>query len=125
MEPVDIGRPSTWIRYRSTLCQDCSAGCCTLPVEASAEDLVRLGWATEDEVSGSLKKLGKRLEREGKVQYFRVGSGLFILTQRPNGDCQFLDEKRRCTVYEKRPGVCRKFPTENSPRISYCPYQKK
>src|SRR5687768_13181236 len=99
MEPVDVGRPSTWIRYRPGLCRDCRADCCTLPVEVTARDLVRLGLAGPDEITGSLKKLARRLEREGYVENFRATSGLFILRQRPNGDCRFLDANRRCTVY--------------------------
>jgi Fe-S-cluster containining protein len=90
-------------------------------VEVSVEDLVRMELATEDEAQGSLKKLGRRLEREGHVQYFRVASGLFLLTQRPNGDCRYLDANRHCTIYDRRPDVCRKFPTELGPRVGYCP----
>ena len=125
MDPVDINLPSTWVRYRSGLCRDCSGGCCTLPVEVDANDLVRLGLAGEDEIQGSLKKLAKRLERDGDIIYFRAASGLFTLAQLPNGDCRYLDGQRRCTVYDRRPEVCRKFPTELGPRLSFCPYKKK
>ena len=37
--------------------------------------------------------------------------------------CMFLDqEKRRCTVYEARPGVCRKYP--DAPRCGYYEFLK-
>lgn len=118
---VDKDRPSTWKFYRKGMCEGCHAGCCTMPVEVHIEDLVRLGVATEDEAHGSHKKLFKKLSKEGIVESFRQGTGLFILTQRDGGDCYFLHSKTRlCTVYEKRPDVCRRFP-EIGPRPGWCP----
>ncbi len=96
-----------------------------MPVEVSASDLVRLGLMFEDEAKGSLKKIAARLIKERVVQSFRAASGLFTLQQSPLGDCVFLDRERRCKVYETRPDVCRKFPTELGPRPSFCPYIKK
>lgn len=121
---VDIDRPSTWVRFTNPkLCEGCFAGCCTLPVEVAAADLVRLGVATEDEANGSLKKLYRRLHSEGVVRDFFATTGLFVLEQRHGRECVFLHpETRRCTVYEKRPEVCRKFPTIG-PRPGYCPKQ--
>ncbi len=124
MENVSIDHPSSWVSYRPSLCDGCWAGCCTLPLEITAQDLVRLGLATPDEVSGSLKKLARRLERENRISSFRARTGLFMLAQKNNGDCQFLGENRLCQVYERRPDVCRKFP-EIGPRPGYCPKQKK
>lgn len=122
---VKVDLPSTWIKYRAGMCEGCWSGCCTLPVEVSASDLVRLGVATEDETSGSLKKLAKRLEREGVIQRYRAETGIFVLQQRGGRDCIYLSEEtRRCTVYEKRPDVCRRFPAIG-PRPSYCPQQLK
>jgi Fe-S-cluster containining protein len=122
---IEIERPSTWIKYRSGLCQGCWAGCCTLPVETSAFDLIRLGLLTEDEAAGSLKKAAKRLIREGYVRSFSSRTQLFILEQRNGRDCIFLGAAdRRCTVYEKRPEVCRRFPTIG-PRPGYCPAKRK
>jgi Fe-S-cluster containining protein len=97
-----------------------------MPVEIHGEDLVRLGVATEDEIiSGSRKKLAKRLMKEGILQSYREATELFMLTQRPNGDCYYLHPiTRLCTVYEKRPETCRKFP-EIGPRPGYCPSNRK
>ena len=124
MDPVEIALPSTWAPFRPSLCDGCRAGCCTLPVEVNAADLVRLGLATEDEVTSSLKRVSKRLAREGVIVSFRARTGLFILTQKNNGDCVYLDEARRCTGYEKRPETCRNFP-QVGPRSGYCPTQRK
>lgn len=97
-----------------------------MPVEIKAKDLIRLGLTTEDEVQNSLKKLAKRLEQQGIIRSYRSGTEFFMLTQRSNDDCYFLDFKTRlCTVYEKRPDTCRGFPTENSPRMNFCPYKSK
>lgn len=107
------------------MCKGCWGGCCTLPLEVSAFDLMRLGVLTEDEAAVSLKKAAKKLMKEGIVQSFRSTTGLFIIQQRGGRDCIYLDEKSRlCTVYEKRPEVCRTFP-KIGPRPGYCPEGKK
>lgn len=106
------------------MCDGCWGGCCTLPLEASAYDLIRLGLTTEDEAAQSLKKLAKRLIKEGIVRAFQQNSGLFVIEQKYGRDCIFLGEDRLCTVYEKRPEVCRKFP-KIGPRPGHCPAFKK
>ena len=102
------------------MCDGCWAACCTLPVEVSAYDLMRLELITEDEAASSLKKVAKRLMKEGIVQSFHPPRQLFILEQRFGRDCIFLGEDRLCTVYEARPEVCRKFP-KIGPRPGHCP----
>lgn len=116
----DAQRPSTWVSYKRGLCEGCWAGCCTLPVETSAADLIRLGLTTEEEAALSLKKLAKRLQREGVIQAFSARSQIFVLEQRHGRDCIFLGRDRLCTVYEKRPEVCRQFP-KIGPRPGFCP----
>jgi len=121
MSRIDIDRPSTWKFYRKGLCEGCWGGCCTMPVEVKLSDLVRLGVVHEDETQGSINKLAKRLLKEGIVSSYRHGTELFMLTQKHGRDCYFLDSKTRlCTVYDKRPDVCRKFP-EIGPRPGFCP----
>ncbi len=116
-------QPWTWVKYKEGVCNTCIAACCTMPVEVQAEDFVRLGLATEDDLN-SKKKLFKKLKKEGVVQSYREGTDLFMITSKPNGDCFFLHpQTRKCTVYEKRPETCRKFPTEIGPKVSFCPYQ--
>lgn len=103
------------------MCQGCFSGCCTMPVEVKISDLIRLEVVTQDESEGSLKKVVKRLQKEGIISSYRHGTGLFMLTQRKGRDCIFLDEKLRiCTVYNQRPEVCRQFPSIG-PRPGYCP----
>jgi Fe-S-cluster containining protein len=121
---VEIDFPSTWVKFKPALCEGCFAGCCTLPVEVNAADLLRLGLVGEDEITGSLKKVARRLIKEGWVASFRARTGLFTLAE-VRGGCVFLDTQRRCTVYEKRPDVCRKFPLEVGPRVGFCPAQKR
>lgn len=122
---TDKDKPWTWLRYRDGLCDSCYGSCCTMPVEIKAEDLVRLGLATEDELSSSIKKVAKRLIKEGVLSSYRESTGNFMLTQKANEDCYYLDLKTRlCTVYEKRPGVCREFPSIG-PRPGFCPVRKK
>lgn len=92
-----------------------------MPVEIRLSDLIRLGVVSEDEASGSVKKMAKRLVREGIIVSYRQGTELFMLTQKANRDCLYLDSKTRlCTVYEKRPDTCREFPSIG-PRPGFCP----
>jgi len=87
-----------------------------------AEDLkAALELISEDEAASSLKKVAKRLIKEGVVRSFHPQVQLFVLEQRAGRDCLFLDEKTRlCSVYEKRPEVCRAFP-KIGPRPGHCP----
>ena len=118
---IDKDRPSTWVPYRESLCRGCRADCCAMLLEVTAEDLVRLGLCTEDEARLSPKKVFKKLRKEKVVANYREATGLFMLQSKANGDCQFLNSYTRlCTVYEKRPGVCRKFPSIG-PRPGHCP----
>lgn len=119
---VSIDRPSTWVKFtNASMCNGCFAGCCTLPVEVSAVDLMRLELITEDEAATSLKKVFRKLHKEGWVRSFHASTQLFILEQQNGRDCVFLNPKTRlCTVYEKRPHVCRSFP-KIGPKPGYCP----
>jgi Fe-S-cluster containining protein len=112
------------MKYRKGLCQGCWGGCCTLPVEVSAADLIRLELISEEEAAESLKKVARRLEKEGIIQAYSPQAQLFVLEQRNGRDCIFLGAKDRlCQVYEKRPEVCRQFP-KIGPRPGFCPASK-
>jgi len=115
-----IDRLELWRRYKTGDCKGCWSGCCTFPVEMSVHDLIRLGHATEDEAAASLNKLGRRLQSEGIIQSFRAATQIFILAQKPSRDCIYLGADRLCTVYEKRPEVCRQFP-RIGPKPGSCP----
>ncbi|MEY4631567.1 MAG: hypothetical protein RIQ81_1687 [Pseudomonadota bacterium] len=114
---------SRWKPYREGMCNGCLSYCCHLPVEASASDMVRLGFAEQDEYRDSPRKLFRKLSAQKIVSAFRQKTGLFTLAQKPDGSCIFLGADRRCTVYEKRPEVCRKFPSVG-PRPGFCPERK-
>lgn len=96
-----------------------------MPVEIKISDLIRLGITTEDEAQGSIKKLAKRLMKEKIIVSYRQGTEFFMLSQKANNDCLFLDTTTRlCTVYEKRPDTCRSFP-KIGPRPGFCPVNPK
>jgi Fe-S-cluster containining protein len=124
MSSVNFDLPSTWVKFRPSLCEGCSALCCSLPLEVDKEDLCRLGLISEDELQGSLKKVAKRLQSQKLIKIFRAGTGLFTMAQKMDGSCIFLNDKKQCTVYDKRPRVCRDFP-KIGPRAGYCPCIKK
>jgi Fe-S-cluster containining protein len=122
LDDARFARLSTWVPHKPSLCRGCYAACCRLPVEVSAADLVRLGVVTPDEVVGSLKKVARRLGAAGVIKQFRAATGIFTLAQTLAGDCINHDPKTRmCRVYERRPTVCRDFPTRLGPRPGFCP----
>ena len=117
----DKNKAFSWKKYKEGMCKGCSAVCCTMPVEVRAADLVRLGLASEDELQASPKKVFTRLSRQGILHSYRASTELFMLVQRSNSDCVFLNAQTRlCTVYDKRPDVCRSFPSIGL-RPGYCP----
>ncbi|MCK5783031.1 MAG: YkgJ family cysteine cluster protein [Desulfobacterales bacterium] len=120
---VDIENPRTWLRHKKIMCNSCHAGCCTLIVEVTATDLVRLELTDEWEIENTLKSLIKRLKKDRIIKRYNFKTEKFVMEQSSNGDCIFLDQERNCRVYEKRPTVCRNHPVIAGPRPGYCPYR--
>ena len=122
---VDIDRPSTWTKFKPSLCSGCHGNCCKLHVDAKVPDLVRMGLLSDDEALWSAKKIARKLESQKLIQGYRASTMKFTIAQRPNQDCIFLDESSRlCTIYDIRPDVCRNFP-EVGPRPGWCPSERK
>lgn len=124
--PVDVDDPNTWVKYRKGLCRTCTATCCSLPVEAKLSDLVRMELVDsfEAEVTPP-KRIAKRLIKSGAVRHFNLKEKKYTLAQRANNDCLYLDQTtRRCTIYDKRPDVCRNHP-RIGPRAGFCAYKQK
>ena len=122
---AEIDRLETWAKYTADMCHSCMSSCCTLPVEARLNDLIRIGVVDEFERSEPLKNIAKRLQKEGIVERFNQKSGIFTLQRMSNNDCLYLDRKSRmCTIYEIRPDTCRNHPRVG-PRPGYCAYVPK
>ena len=86
-------------------CKKCPGYCCSYPLIAlSKRDVERL--AKHFRLSFRKAKAKFTVERWGsKYSMRRKKDHIF------GGVCRFFDtEKRSCTVYEARPGVCRKYP---------------
>lgn len=94
-----------------------------MPVEVSVPDLIRLKLVTAEEASSELRNAVKRLAAAGIIRRPKTNALIYILRQKKNRDCLFLDAKRRCTVYERRPEICRQFP-KIGPRPGHCPYRE-
>jgi hypothetical protein len=99
-------------------CAKCPAYCCTYTeIEVTRRDIERLarhfeiGFAqAEERFTKQDAKKEKRMLRHRKDKLF-------------DSTCMLLDqEKRRCTVYDARPGVCRKYP--DSSRCGYYEFLK-
>lgn len=126
IEASNIEDLATWVRYRKGLCDDCNASCCTLPVEVSLTDLVRMGVISEFEAEHEApKRIAKMLTKQGIIQHFNFKTSIYTLTQMSNGDCLYLDAKsRRCTIYETRAKTCREHP-QVGPKPNHCAYNKR
>ncbi len=114
-----------WTKYKKGLCDDCWARCCHgWPVQASVPDMIRLGYLSEREAASDLPAVVRRLTKQKVIRSFSAKSLVFVLAQQKNGDCVFLNEKRRCSVYSNRPEICRAFPKMGA-RPNFCPYEAK
>ncbi len=122
---VDVNEISTWSKYKRKRCAKCRANCCTMPVEVRIADLIRMDAITAFEAGEPIKKLAKKLKKEGVIEHFHFKKQIFTLTRFANGDCLYLDPvRRRCGIYEKRPDTCRNHPVIG-PRSGFCPYEQK
>lgn len=124
MKKVEIAKPSSWVEFKPSMCRGCWAGCCTMPVQVTSEELYHMGFIDAHQVNGPLKRISQKLIKAGIIKSFNSRNRLFRLKQRENGDCVFLDTNRLCTIYENRPSICRGFPF-NSVRPGFCPSQRK
>ncbi len=98
-------------------CLKCPGYCCSYPVIAvTKSDIERLG---------AHFKVPSDTARE---RYTREAHGRKHVLKRKDDEhfgriCRFFDtEKRRCSVYEARPEVCRAFPKQN--RCGYYDFLK-
>ena len=91
------------VRYS---CAKCPAYCCNYPdIEVTPRDIERLGNRFELSYREAEERFTKSDPKE-KVRLLRHKKDTVFATV-----CMFLDQdKRRCTVYESRPGVCRSYP---------------
>ncbi|MFM8313596.1 MAG: YkgJ family cysteine cluster protein [Deltaproteobacteria bacterium] len=103
----------------------CRASCChDMPLEVSVTDLVRLGLVNPSEGIQDLGQVAKKLKQQKVIQKYLPKKMVFVIAQKANKDCIFLDADRRCTVYSNRPEICRQFP-KIGPKPGYCPYLPK
>lgn len=95
-------------------CEKCPAWCCTYDeIEVTRRDIERLARHFGLEYEPALERFTKLKGGNGAVRILRHRKDKFF-----ESACVFLDQdKRRCTVYESRPGVCRKYP--DSTRCGY------
>ncbi len=120
---ADISRLETWVKYRAPLCASCVASCCTLPVEVTVTDLIRMQLIDTFEALEPLKAIAKKLKKAGVIDHFSGRHALFTLARLANNDCIYLDtETRRCTIYVNRPTTCRNHP-QIGPRPGFCAYK--
>jgi Fe-S-cluster containining protein len=111
IKPITVPRP----KYD---CLKCPGYCCSYAeIEITQRDIARLA-----------RHFGIDFDRavERFTKYDKT-KGIYMLRHRKDhifdSMCAFFDQdKRRCTVYEARPGVCRKYP--DAPRCGYYEFLK-
>jgi len=98
-------------------CEKCPAYCCTYTeIEVTQRDVERLARHFDLGVRAAEEKFTK-VDAKGTRMLRHKKDSIFDST------CMLLDqEKRRCTVYDARPGVCRKYPDSN--RCGYYDFLK-
>ncbi len=96
-----------------------------MPVEVKIPDLVRMGVITEFEAKEPIKKLAKKLKKDGVIEHFYFKKQIFTLVRFANNDCLYLDStSRTCRIYKIRPDTCRNHPRIGS-RPGFCAYEEK
>jgi hypothetical protein len=100
-------------------CSKCPGYCCSYQlIEIGKRDIARLA-----------KHFGLSFEQaQERFTKYDAGEKAQVLRHRKDkifdSVCQFFDQKkRRCTVYESRPQVCRDYPPD-SPRCGYYEFLK-
>jgi Fe-S-cluster containining protein len=85
------------LRFRCTQCSRCCTG---------QEGYV---WLSPKDQEPIARHLG--LEREAFLKrYVRLVGRLLCLVDKPNGDCIFLTEDKRCAIHPVKPRQCLAFP---------------
>ena len=94
-------------------CSKCPGYCCSYPeIEVTPRDVQRLAKHFEMDYAAAEQRFTKSDGKE-RVRLLRHKKDTVFATV-----CMFFDqEKRRCNVYESRPGVCREYP--DSSRCGY------
>ena len=119
-QKVDKENPASWKKYTEKSCLNCVGTCCTMPIEIRWEDMVRLELVDGEDLETPLQTIITRLKKQKVITAYREDSGLFALKQTADGKCRYLINNR-CSFYEKRPLVCRRFPLRAGWRHGYCP----
>ncbi len=99
-------------------CDKCPGYCCSYPeIEVTPRDIERLAKRFGLDYRIAEERYTKYDDKE-KARLLRHKKDTVFATV-----CTFFDQdKRRCGVYESRPGVCRDFP--DSPRCGYYEFLK-
>jgi hypothetical protein len=99
-------------------CSKCPAYCCTYSeIEVTSRDIERLARHYNLSYSQAEERFTKP-DAKGTIRMMRHRKDRIF-----DSTCMMLDqEKRRCTVYDARPGVCRKFP--DTSRCGYYEFLK-
>jgi uncharacterized protein len=94
-------------------CKKCPAFCCTYSeIEITRRDIERLARHFDLTYAQAEERFTKP-DHKNTIRMLRHKKDRIF-----DSACMMLDQKtRRCTVYEARPGVCRKFP--DSTRCGY------
>lgn len=103
-------------------CLKClNSACCSLQVELDIkeyEHFKKLGFK-EFMTTRTEMFIKKNIKYKGKEKYFdsMYKDNFAILNKNLNGQCVFLDKKKECSIYEKRPKICKEYKTKSCVNI--------
>jgi uncharacterized protein len=99
-------------------CAKCPGYCCSYSeIEITERDIARLALHFGITFEAAVERYTKYGRKKGIYMLRHRRDHIFEST------CVLFDQdKRRCTVYESRPGVCRKYP--EAPRCGYYEFLK-
>ncbi|HXF79824.1 MAG TPA: YkgJ family cysteine cluster protein [Usitatibacter sp.] len=99
-------------------CSKCPAFCCTYSeIEVTTRDIERMARHFNLRYAQAEERFTKP-DAKGKIRMMRHRKDRVF-----DSACMMLDqEKRRCTIYDARPGVCRKYP--DTSRCGYYEFLK-
>jgi Fe-S-cluster containining protein len=67
---------------------------------AGGSENTRLGPNTEFEANEPIKKLAKKLKKDGVIEHLYFKEQIFMLVRFANNDCLYLDPtSRKCKIY--------------------------
>jgi Fe-S-cluster containining protein len=92
-------------------CDECENKCCPPRVVISLFDVARfIDTGLDDFIAGKFEGFIKLFLSDDSGKDIKLSHTYMCSTDSDAKNCVFLDEERKCSIYENRPLICRSFP---------------